>query len=115
MSKPSTAPAPRLRSAVRATPTTPPAGPETTASRPRKASAAHQPAGRGHEVQRRAGHRVGHPAHIGLQHRRQIGVGDGRLGPRHEAGQGRDLVAQRHEGEAGRSRQLAGRGARAPD
>ncbi len=38
MSKPSTAAAPARR-AVSATPTTPPAGPDTTASRPRKASA----------------------------------------------------------------------------
>ena len=42
MSKPSTAAAPAC-SAVLATPTTPPAGPETTASRPRKASARTRP------------------------------------------------------------------------
>ena len=42
MSKPSTAGAPAA-AAVRATPTTPPAGPETTASLPRKASARTSP------------------------------------------------------------------------
>ncbi len=42
MSKPSTWDRPAC-SAVRATPTTPPAGPESTASRPRKASARTKP------------------------------------------------------------------------
>jgi hypothetical protein len=69
---------------------------------------ADQAAGRGHEVERRALDRGGHPLHVGLQDGRQIGVGDGGLGARDEAGQGRDLVAERHECEAGVAGDLAG-------
>ena len=43
MSKPSRGRAARSMSAVRATPTTPPAGPDNMASRPRKASARASP------------------------------------------------------------------------
>ena len=68
----------------------------------------HQPAGRGHEVERRAGERALEAAHIGPQHRGQVGVDDGGLGAGDEPGQGRDLVRQGHEPEPRRARQFAG-------
>ena len=68
----------------------------------------HQAAGRGHEVERRAGDRVGHAPDVGLQHWRQIGVGHSGLGAGDEAGEGGDLGAQGDEGEAGGAGDLAG-------
>ena len=96
MSKPSTATDPAAL-AVWATPTTPPAGPETTASRPRKASARTRPPAEVSEIERRAVDRLGDRSGVGPDGGGQIGVGDGGLRAGDVAGQGRDLVRQGDE------------------
>ncbi len=67
------------------------------ASFPRKALAAAKPPDRLHELQRRRlAERRADLRHIGIKHRRQIGIGDGRVAAPDQLDQGPDLVADRN-------------------
>ena len=73
----------------------------------------HQPAGRSHEIQRRAAHGLSQPLCISFNDGRQIRVGDRRLGARDKPRGRRNLMRERNEAEVRLPAQSHRLGARA--
>ncbi len=100
--------------AVRAMPTMPPAGPERIESLPRNDAASVSPPLDCMNSTRTPASSAGHLVHVAAQHRRQVGVDDGRVAPGDKPHQRADLVRLADLGEPDRAWRSRRPAARAP-